>query len=75
MATQIFGNGYEQYTPQEQARIAVGREVAQEGMVLLENNRSLPLADGCRTALFGSGPDRFSPRRLRFRAPPLPTMW
>lgn len=55
MATQIFGNGYEQYTPQEQARIAVGREVAQEGMVLLENNRSLPLADGCRTALFGVG--------------------
>ena len=55
MAKQIFGKGFEAYTPEEQARIALGRQVAQEGMVLLENNGVLPLTAGCRAALFGVG--------------------
>lgn len=55
MPKQIFGTGFEAYTPQEQARIALGREVAQEGMVLLENRGVLPLNAGCRAALFGVG--------------------
>ena len=50
-----FGAGFEHYTPQEQARIAVGRQVAQEGMVLLENSGALPLKAGTRVALFGVG--------------------
>lgn len=50
-----FGKGFETYTPQEQARIALGRQVAEEGMVLLENNGALPLAGGSRVALFGVG--------------------
>ena len=48
-----FGKGYESYTPAEQARIAVGRQVAAEGMVLLENNGALPLKSGSSVALFG----------------------
>lgn len=55
MHTMKFGKGYEQYTPQEQARIALGREVASEGMVLLENDGTLPLAPGEKVALFGVG--------------------
>lgn len=55
MADRIYGKGFEHYTPEEQARIAVGREVAQEGMVLLENSGALPLKAGCRVALFGVG--------------------
>lgn len=55
MSDRRFGKGFGQYTAQEQARIAVGREVAQEGMVLLENSGALPLAAGCRVALFGVG--------------------
>ena len=55
MAKQIFGKGFEAYTPEEQSRIALGRQVAQEGMVLLENNGVLPLTAGCRAALFGVG--------------------
>lgn len=39
----IFGTGFETYSKAEQLRIALGREVAQEGMVLLENNGVLPL--------------------------------
>ncbi len=50
-----FGKGFENYTPAEQQRIAIGREVAQEGMVLLENNGVLPLKDGVKLALFGVG--------------------
>ena len=50
-----YGKGYESYTPAEQARIAIGRQVAEEGMVLLENNGTLPLAAGCKVALFGVG--------------------
>ena len=55
MKDRIYGKGIETYTPEEQARIALGREVAQEGMVLLENNGALPLAGGDRTALLGVG--------------------
>ena len=50
-----FGKGFENYTPEEQARIALGREVAQEGMVLLENTGALPLTEGAKVALFGVG--------------------
>lgn len=50
-----FGRGFENYTPEEQRRIALGREVAQEGMVLLENRGALPLKQGARVALFGVG--------------------
>lgn len=50
-----FGKGFETYTPAEQARIALGREVAQEGMVLLENNGALPMGQGAKVALFGVG--------------------
>ena len=36
--------------------IALSRQAAQEGMVLLKNRNSLlPLAPGSRTALFGKG--------------------
>lgn len=50
-----FGKGFENYTPEEQYRIALGRTVAQEGMVLLENNGALPLKAGAKVALFGVG--------------------
>ncbi len=55
MMDRKYGAGFEQYTPQEQARIAVGREIAQEGMVLLENRNALPLKAGVKVALFGVG--------------------
>lgn len=55
METKRFGKGFEHYTPEEQARIALGREVAAEGMVLLENNGILPLKAGRKVALFGVG--------------------
>ena len=55
MNTRKYGKGFEQYTPQEQQRIALGRTVAEEGMVLLENNGALPLAQGSRVALLGVG--------------------
>lgn len=55
MKNRIYGKGFETYTPEEQARIALGREVAQEGMVLLENNGALPLASGAKVALLGVG--------------------
>lgn len=55
MLKRKYGAGFEQYTPQEQTRIAVGREVAQEGMVLLENQNALPLKAGVKAALFGVG--------------------
>lgn len=55
MNTRIFGKGFENYTPEEQKRIALGREVASEGMVLLENDGTLPLSAGERVALFGVG--------------------
>ena len=50
-----FGKGYENYTKEEQTRIALGRQVASEGMVLLENNGALPLKPGAKVALFGVG--------------------
>ena len=50
-----FGKGYENYTKEEQARIALGRQVASEGMVLLENNGALPLKPDAKVALFGVG--------------------
>lgn len=50
-----FGRGFESYTPKEQERIALGRQVAEEGMVLLENNGALPLKQDSRVALFGVG--------------------
>ena len=50
-----FGKGYENYTKEEQARIALGRQVASEGMVLLENNGALPLEPDAKVALFGVG--------------------
>ena len=50
-----FGKGFEAYEKEEQIRIALGREVAQEGMVLLENKGALPLKDGAKVALFGVG--------------------
>lgn len=55
MNTRKYGKGFEQYTPQEQQRIALGRTVAEEGMVLLENNGALPLVQGSRVALLGVG--------------------
>ena len=55
MKNRIYGKGFETYTPEEQSRIALGREVAQEGMVLLENNGALPLTKGAKTALLGVG--------------------
>ena len=55
MNTRVYGLGFEQYTPQEQQRIALGRTVAEEGMVLLENNGALPLAPGSKVALLGVG--------------------
>ena len=55
METKRFGKGFEHYTPEEQARIALGREVAAEGMVLLENNGILPLKAGRKVASFGVG--------------------
>ena len=38
-----------------EAHIALSRQAAQEGMVLLENNGYLPLAEGTKVALFGIG--------------------
>lgn len=55
MCERIYGKGFENYTPEEQQRIAVGRNIAQEGMVLLENNGTLPLSSGARIALLGVG--------------------
>lgn len=55
MHTRIYGAGFETYTPEEQQRIAVGRDIAQEGMVLLENNGALPLEEGAKVALLGVG--------------------
>ena len=55
MDTRVYGAGFEQYTPQKQQRIALGRTVAEEGMVLLENNGALPLAPGSKVALLGVG--------------------
>lgn len=55
MVTRVYGAGFEQYTPQKQQRIALGRTVAEEGMVLLENNGALPLAPGSKVALLGVG--------------------
>lgn len=55
MDTRIYGTGFETYTTEEQKRIAIGRDVAQEGMVLLENNGALPLRSGVNTALLGVG--------------------
>ncbi len=49
----VFGKGFEEYSPQEQARIVLAREMAQEGMVLLENNGALPMK-AADIALFGS---------------------
>ena len=50
-----YGKGFENYTKEEQSRIALGRQVASEGMVLLENNGALPLKGGAGVALFGVG--------------------
>ena len=55
MGNRRFGKGFENYTPEEQARIALGREVASEGMVLLENDGTLPLGTGEAASLFGVG--------------------
>ena len=61
MDTRVYGSGFEQYTPQEQQRITLGRTVAEEGMVLLENRGALPLAPGSRVALLGVGQLGFLP--------------
>ncbi len=46
-------NGFVTASP---AHIALSRQAAEEGMVLLKNERGvLPLAPGCRVALFGKG--------------------
>ena len=37
------------------AHIALSRKVATEGMVLLENNGTLPLKEGTTVSLFGIG--------------------
>ena len=50
-----FGKGFENYTKAEQERIALGRKVSSEGMVLLKNNGALPLKAGAKVALFGVG--------------------
>ena len=55
MSKRVYGKGFETYTPEEQQRIAVGRDIAQEGMVLLENNGALPLKAGGKVALLGVG--------------------
>ncbi|MBE6991822.1 MAG: hypothetical protein E7430_04500 [Ruminococcaceae bacterium] len=52
MRKPVYGKGFDAYTPQEQQRIAVARKMAEEGMVLLENNGVLPMAAG-DIALFG----------------------
>lgn len=55
MRERVYGKGFETYTPEEQQRIAVGRTIAQEGMVLLENNGALPLDAEAKVALLGVG--------------------
>lgn len=55
MDKRIYGTGFETYTVAEQQRIAIGRDIAQEGMVLLENNGVLPLEPGANAALLGVG--------------------
>lgn len=55
MGNRRFGKGFENYTPEEQSRIALGREVASEGMVLLENDGTLPLGTREAASLFGVG--------------------
>lgn len=55
MENKIFGHGFETYTAPEQRRIAIGRQVAEEGMVLLENSGALPLPAKSRVALLGVG--------------------
>lgn len=55
MAKTPSAQGYEyNNTPDLQAHAAITREVACEGMVLLENNGALPLAEGKKVALFGN---------------------
>ncbi len=48
-----YGKNYATYAPEEQARVAMARRVAQEGMVLVENNGVLPLSKGRKAALIG----------------------
>ncbi len=48
--------GSDGYVTASPAHIALSRQAAQEGMVLLKNQGGLlPLAPGCRVALFGKG--------------------
>ena len=48
-----YGKPYATYSPEEQHCVRIARQVAQEGMVLVENNGVLPLEKGRRTALIG----------------------
>ena len=48
------------YTPAEQAHLAAARQMAAEGMVLLENNGLLPMSAGTRLAVFGVGVYEFA---------------
>ncbi len=49
-----LGEGGKRLTGSEE-HLQLSRQVAAEGMVLLENNGTLPLKNGCRVALFGIG--------------------
>ncbi|MGI5936018.1 MAG: glycoside hydrolase family 3 N-terminal domain-containing protein [Oscillospiraceae bacterium] len=47
------------YTPEERERILVAREMAGEGMVLLENSGILPFKPGAKVAVFGTAQINF----------------
>lgn len=43
--------------PWEMKHMSIAQEAAEEGIVLLKNDGTLPLAPGCRVALYGAGAD------------------
>ena len=54
VAKSITAHRWEKSLPDVKANVAMSREIAGESMVLLKNDGSLPLAAGCRVALFGA---------------------
>ncbi|MGN0211664.1 MAG: glycoside hydrolase family 3 C-terminal domain-containing protein [Muribaculaceae bacterium] len=54
VAKSVTAQGWQPSAPDVEHNVALSREAAGESMVLLRNDGTLPLAEGCKVALFGA---------------------